>query len=61
MTLALPIETVRIDTAKIACDGDKDSPHPRVFLSVGAEGFVDCPYCSRHFVLKEGAHLGDAH
>jgi uncharacterized Zn-finger protein len=57
----MPIETVTVDTAKIACDGDKASPHPRVFLNLGTQGFVDCPYCGKHYVLKEGAHAADAH
>jgi uncharacterized Zn-finger protein len=56
-----PIETLFIDTPKIACDGDKSSPHPRVFLTVGKQNFVDCPYCGKHFVLREGAHGGNAH
>jgi uncharacterized Zn-finger protein len=56
-----PIETVLITTTKIACDGDEASPHPRVFLKVAAQGSVDCPYCGKHFVLKEGAHSADAH
>ena len=53
-----PIETVIIDTPKIACDGDAASPHPRVFLTVDKSGTVDCPYCGKHFVLREGAHGG---
>ena len=56
-----PIETVTVDTAKIACDGDKASPHPRVFLNLGTQGFVDCPYCGKHFVLKAGAAPAGAH
>jgi uncharacterized Zn-finger protein len=56
-----PIETISVDTPKVACDGDKASGHPRVFLTMGAEGYVDCPYCGKHFVLKENAHAVDAH
>ena len=56
-----PAEIIEIETAKIACDGDEFSPHPRVYLTVGAENFVDCPYCGRHFVRKAGSHGGDAH
>ncbi|MDR3451016.1 MAG: zinc-finger domain-containing protein [Alphaproteobacteria bacterium] len=56
-----PPETIIVDTAKIACDGDADSsPHPRVYLKIAKEGFVDCPYCGKRFILKEGAHA-DAH
>jgi len=56
-----PLDTVSLTTAKTSCDGDKDSPHPRVFLTVGTEGFVDCPYCGKHFVLKAGAAPAGAH
>ena len=49
------IETIAIETAKIACDGDPASPHPRVFLVVNAEKGTNCPYCGKHFVLKKGA------
>jgi uncharacterized Zn-finger protein len=54
-------ETLYTPTAKVTCDGDKASAHPRVFLTVNAEGFVDCPYCGKHYVLKEGAHSQAAH
>ena len=30
--------------------------HPRVYLEMGDENFVECPYCDRKFVLKDGAH-----
>ncbi|MGB9154251.1 MAG: zinc-finger domain-containing protein [Alphaproteobacteria bacterium] len=52
---------ILISTAKIACDGDEDSGHPRVFLTVNAQGFVDCPYCGRHYVLKEGVSGTEEH
>lgn len=51
-------ETTATDSPKIACDGGKDaSGHPRVFLTVGKDGAVVCPYCGKHFVLKAGAHV----
>jgi len=59
--MSQPIETVLIDTPKIACDGDAASSHPRVFLTVSQQGFIDCPYCGKHFVLKEGAHASATH
>ncbi|MEE3047744.1 MAG: zinc-finger domain-containing protein, partial [Pseudomonadota bacterium] len=27
--------------------------HPRVFLHMGEDDSVTCPYCSRHFVLRK--------
>ncbi|MFN2258643.1 MAG: zinc-finger domain-containing protein, partial [Parasphingopyxis sp.] len=28
--------------------------HPRVWLEIGEEGYVDCGYCDRRFVLVGG-------
>jgi uncharacterized Zn-finger protein len=54
-------DTVIISSSKVACDGDEGSAHPRVFLTVNAQGFVDCPYCGKHYVLEEGAHSAETH
>lgn len=49
-------ETEIVNQTRVACDGGGDpSGHPRVYLTVGAEGQVDCPYCGKTFILKEGA------
>jgi uncharacterized Zn-finger protein len=51
-------ETVMVEERVVACDGGGGPlGHPRVFLYIEGTS-VTCPYCSRHFVLKEGA--GDA-
>jgi uncharacterized Zn-finger protein len=51
-----PPETVTVDTPEIYCDGNtQDAGHPRVYLTMGKNGTVDCPYCGRHFVLAPGA------
>ncbi len=48
-------ETVEVDTPKVACDGGKGPlGHPRVFLNMEGKGQIDCPYCGRRFVLKQG-------
>ena len=56
-------EIVTVTTTTVACDG-KDPPlgHPRVFLAFkpGSREIV-CPYCSRTFVLAEGASATPAH
>ncbi len=55
MTIEAP-ETKVVDTYRIACDGGEGAlGHPRVWLSIGEDGFVECPYCDKKFVLKEGA------
>lgn len=50
-------ETVEVETRRVACDGGEGAlGHPRVWLSIDpAKGWVDCGYCDRRFVLKEGA------
>ncbi len=46
-------ETVTVDEDSVACDGGGALGHPRVYLRLGAEGWVDCPYCGRRFVKRE--------
>jgi len=52
-----PFETVYVDNVVVACDGTKTGGHPRVFLNLSAAGKIECPYCSRTFILK-GAESG---
>ncbi len=56
-----PLETVLVTAPRVACDGATDIPggaslgHPRVFLQIdAADGYVDCGYCDRRYVLKGG-------
>lgn len=57
-----PPETIEVETRVVACDGGNAAlGHPRVYLNMGDENFVECPYCDRRFVLKPGAGEGHAH
>lgn len=47
-------ETVEVTERRIACDGGTLG-HPRVYLTIGEDGFIDCTYCDRRFTLKAGA------
>ncbi|MFP6741555.1 MAG: zinc-finger domain-containing protein [Alphaproteobacteria bacterium] len=48
-------ETVETTTRDVRCDGGGGAlGHPRVYLTVGAEGWVECGYCDRRFVLAPG-------
>ena len=55
-----PPETVRTDSARVSCMGASDVAgtalgHPRVWLQIDpADGFVDCGYCDRRFILIGG-------
>ena len=49
-------EVETVTTRRIHCDGKEGAlGHPRVYLSIGIEGFVECPYCDKRFVLAEDA------
>ena len=45
-------EPIRVETTTIDCDGGPLG-HPKVYLKLGPEGEVVCPYCSRRYVLNE--------
>jgi uncharacterized Zn-finger protein len=60
-----PVEILYVDETVIGCDGGEGPlGHPRVFLNLGDEGEVDCPYCGRRFMLAhavtEAERRGDA-
>ncbi len=59
MTIEAP-EVIEVETTKVSCDGGGGAlGHPKVYLEMGDEGFVECPYCDRRYVLKSGS--GDSH
>lgn len=50
------LEIIRVETSEVSCDGTGsggEPGHPLVYLAMGEEGHVTCPYCSRQFVLVE--------
>jgi len=51
-----PVEIVEVEDVKVVCDGGGGAVgHPRVFLNMGEKREIDCPYCGRRFILKDGA------
>lgn len=54
MTTSAP-ERVETSKTRVACKGESGgvAGHPNVWLEMGEEGQVQCPYCSRLFVLKK--------
>lgn len=60
LSMNQPPETIRVSTARVACDGASDIPggaalgHPRVYLQIDEKGFAECGYCDRRFVLIGG-------
>ena len=52
-------ETISVDGATTACDGGGGAlGHPQVYLNLGDDGRIDCPYCGRHFVRAAAAEGG---
>jgi len=55
-----PPETVLTQSTRVFCDGATDIRagaalgHPRVWLAIDDKGYVECSYCDRRFVLKDG-------
>ncbi len=51
-----PLETLHVNSKKVSCDGsreDKASGHPLVYLDMGKNDFVVCPYCSKYFTTQK--------
>ena len=49
-------ETVKVERPTVKCDGGGGAlGHPAVYLNMGEQRSVDCPYCGRRFVLSETA------
>ncbi|MEO9189356.1 MAG: zinc-finger domain-containing protein [Acetobacteraceae bacterium] len=56
-----PTEIIHVDDRVVACDGGGGAlGHPRVFLRIEDQS-VMCPYCSRLFLLNEGAGHAAGH
>ena len=48
-------EIVYVGNSRTSCEGEGGAlGHPRVWLQMGDEGFVDCGYCDRRFILAGG-------
>ena len=51
----LDAEVIRASGLRVACDGGVHG-HPQVWLNLGDDGRIVCPYCSRIFVLEGSRH-----
>ena len=61
--MAEALETIKVDTTTVACDGGGGGlGHPRVFLHIEPHvGDIECPYCSRRYVLDKDAKAHHGH
>ena len=47
-------DILHVNSKKVSCDGGvESSKHPLVYLNMGVNDFVVCPYCSKSFSLKD--------
>ena len=44
-------ETVIVDSKAVSCNGGGALGHPLIYLNLGPANQVECPYCSKLFVL----------
>ena len=48
-------EIMEVTDRSVSCDGGGGAlGHPKVYLNMGSDTFVECPYCDRRFVLVSG-------
>jgi uncharacterized Zn-finger protein len=51
-----PPEVIVVNSTRVACDGVGGAlGHPKVYLEMGDQNFVECGYCDRRFVLSPEA------
>ena len=49
--MTTPIEIIETDCKVVKCDGGGEPlGHPVVYLNLGKEGQVICPYCSKCYI-----------
>lgn len=49
-------EVIEVTSTRVMCDGGGGAlGHPRVWYDMGDDGFAECGYCDRRFVLKAGS------
>ena len=65
-------EIVTVETRRVSCNGASGIRggagyrpaalgHPLIYLEIDEAGYVDCGYCDRRFVLKDGPADGADH
>lgn len=47
-------KTIQVNSKKVSCDGgDVKSKHPLVYLNMGTNNSIVCPYCSKTFTVSD--------
>jgi uncharacterized Zn-finger protein len=59
---AQPVEIIEVKAPTVACDGGPGAMgHPKVYLNLSKDRQIECPYCGRRYVMKQGSAAGAAH
>lgn len=46
--------TIYVQANRVSCDGGGGAlGHPLIFLNIGSDNKVTCPYCSREFIKTQ--------
>ncbi len=54
MAKSKTFETIKTNKKTVACDGEKGAlGHPKVYLEMGTNDEITCPYCSKHFIFEK--------
>ncbi len=56
--LSNPLDVLHVSSKKVMCDGSRDSTnqssgHPAIYLNMGQNSSISCPYCSKSFSIEQ--------
>ena len=53
-----PVEILETESRTVACDGGGGAlGHPKVFLQIGNQNEIECPYCGRIYKYRKRVSL----
>ena len=53
-----PVEILETESRTVACDGGGGAlGHPKVFLQIGNQNEIECPYCGRIYIYRKKVPL----
>jgi uncharacterized Zn-finger protein len=46
-------EKISVTERSVSCSGGGSTGHPKVYLEIGSDNNVECPYCGKKFIFIE--------
>ena len=46
------VEKSTVNSKYVSCDGGSSYGHPKIYLKIGQQKNIKCPYCGQIFVYK---------